>query len=61
MTQEVQITLKLEVDADKSKNDIHNFIMGLIRTHTFHSTTYERMVFSISDKFEIKEEMEIYE
>ena len=60
MTQEVQVTLTLEVDVNKSKNDIHKFIMELIRTHTFHSTTYERMVFDISTEFEIKEEAEIY-
>lgn len=61
MTQEVQVTLTLEVDATQQKGDIENFIKELINTHTFHSSTYNRMVFDFHDKIEIKEESEIYE
>jgi hypothetical protein len=60
MTQEVQVILTLEVDVTQQKEDIHQFIMELIRTHTFHSTTYNRMVFDFRTDFEIKEEAEIY-
>ena len=61
MTQEVQVILTLEVDVTQTKTDIHNFIMELIRIHTFHSTTYNRMMFDFHTKFKIKEESEIYE
>lgn len=61
MTQEVQVILTLEVDVTQQKGDIENFIKELINTHTFHSSTYNRMVFDFCDKIEIKEEAEIYE
>lgn len=60
MTQEVQVVLTLEVDATQSKADIENFVKEIINTHTFHSTTHNRMMFDIKDDFEIKEEAEIY-
>lgn len=61
MTQEVQVTLTLEVDVTQSKEDIKNFIKELINTHTFHSSTYNRMVFDFHAEFDVKEESEIYE
>ena len=60
MKQEVQVTLTLEVDITQSKSDIENFIKELINTHTFNSSTYNRMVYDFHHKFEIKEEAEIY-
>jgi len=61
MTQEVQVTLTLEVDVTQQKEDIDNFIKELINTHTFYSSTYNRMVFDFHKDFIIKEEREIYE
>ena len=60
MKQEVQVTLTLEVDVTQSKSDIENFIKELINTHTFNSSTYNRMVYDFHHKFEVKEEAEIY-
>lgn len=60
MIQEVQITLTLGVDATQSKTEIESFIRDLINTHTFHSTTYNRMMFDIYPNIEIKEEEELY-
>ena len=60
MTQEVQVTLTLEVDVTQEKGDIEKFIKELINTHTFHSSAYNRMVFDFIDNIEIKEEAEIY-
>lgn len=60
MTQEVQVTLTLEVDVTQSKSDINNFIMELIRKHTFSSSFYNRTVFDFKLAFDIKEEKEIY-
>lgn len=60
MTQEVQVTLTLEVDVTQQKEDIVNFIKDLINTHTLHSSTYNRMVFDFHTKFDVKEEAEIY-
>lgn len=60
MKQEVQIILTLEVDTDKSESDIRNFMMEIIRTHSFHSSTYNRMCYNMLLDFKIKEEAEIY-
>jgi len=60
MTQEVQVILTLEVDVTQSEQDIRNFIKDLINTHTFHSSSYNRMVFDFHSEFEVKEEAEIY-
>ena len=61
MTQEVQVTLTLEVDVTQSKPDIEKFIKDLINTHTFHSSTYNRMVYDFTNEIVIKEEAEIYQ
>lgn len=61
MTQEVQVTLTLEVDVTQQKTDIEQFVRDLINTHTFHSSSYNRMVFDFIDIIEIKEESEIYD
>ena len=60
MTQEVQVILTLEVDVTQSKSDSENFIKELINTHTFNSSTYNRLVYDFHHKFEVKEEAEIY-
>lgn len=60
MTQEIQVILTLEVDTTQQKRDIENFIRDLINTHTFKSSTYNRMVFDFHNDFIIKEEREIY-
>lgn len=60
MTQEVQVTLTLEVDVTQSKSDIEKFIKDLINTHTRRSSTYNRMVFDFHEEIIVKEEAEIY-
>lgn len=60
MTQEVQVTLTLEVDVTQSKSDIKDFIRELINTHTFSSSSYNRMVFDFHEEVIIKEESEVY-
>lgn len=61
MKQEVQVILTLEVDVTQSKENINQFMTELINTHTFHSTTHNRMIFDIHSDFKIKEEAEIYQ
>ena len=61
MTQEVQVTLTLEVDITQQKEDIEKFIRGLITSHIYLSSTYNRMVFNFMDSIIIKEESEIYQ
>lgn len=60
MTQEVKVTLQLEVDCTQQKGDIEEFIKDLINTHTFHSNSYNRMVFPSIKIIEIQEEKELY-
>lgn len=60
MTQEVQVTLTLEVDVTQSKEDIIAFVKDLINTHTLHSSTYNRMTYDFHSEFTVKEEREVY-
>lgn len=60
MTQEVQVILTLEVDVTQTEQDIREFVKELINTHTFHSSTHNRMLFDFHSEFEVKEEAEIY-
>ncbi len=60
MTQEVQVTLTLEVDTTLSKADIKNEITKIINFATLHSNSYDRMLISMINITEIKEEAELY-
>ena len=60
MTQEVQVTLTLEVDTTLSKEDIKKELKRLINLGTLQSTTYQRMLIPIIKIEEVKEEAEIY-
>jgi hypothetical protein len=60
MTQEVQVTLTLEVDVTQSKTDIQDFIQGLINTHYKKSSAYNKSVFDFHEEIVVKEEAEIY-
>jgi hypothetical protein len=61
MKQEVQIVLTLEVDTTETKEQIERFMSDVINTHTFHSSTHNRMVYSKLEITSIKEESEIYQ
>ena len=60
MTQEVQVTLTLEVDTTLSKEDIKKELKRLINLGTLQSTTYQRMLILRIKIEEVKEEAEIY-
>ena len=60
MTQEVQVTLTLEVDTTLSKEEIKKELKRLINLGTLQSTTYQRMLIHRIKITEIKEEAEIY-
>jgi hypothetical protein len=60
MTQEVQVILTLEVDATQTKAQIKKFTQELVNTHTFHSNSHNRMMFSSVEVTSIKEEAELY-
>ena len=60
MTQEVQITLTLEVDIEKSKKDIERFFYDMEQTYTQTVSQRNRFEFPKLTLVEIKEEAEIY-
>jgi hypothetical protein len=60
MKQEVQIILTLEVDADKSKEDIKRFFWDMGNTYTQTVSARNRWEFSKITLIDIKEESEIY-
>ena len=60
MTQEVQVTLTLEVDTTLSKEDIKKELKRLINLGTLQSITYQRMLIPRIKIEEVKEEAEIY-
>ena len=60
MTQEVQVTLTLEVDTTLSKEDIKKELKRIINLGTLQSTTYQRMLIPRIKIEEVKEEAEIY-
>lgn len=60
MKQEVQIILTLEVDVDKSKDDIKKFFYDMEETYTRTVSDRNRWEFSKITLVEIKEECEIY-
>jgi hypothetical protein len=60
MTQEVQITLILEVDATKSKEDIKKFFIDMEQTYTRTVSARNRWEFPKLLLVDIKEEFEIY-
>lgn len=60
MTQEVQVVLTLEVDDSQDKKDIFKFVNDLINTHTFNSTSHNRMMYKDISIKTVKEEAEIY-
>jgi hypothetical protein len=60
MTQEIQVILTLEVDAEKSKVDVTRYILGMETYYRnekspFISTGIEKIT-----KIEVKQESEIY-
>jgi len=60
MTQEVQITLTLDVDVSKSKKDIEDFFNDMEQTYTRTVSSRNRWEFPKITLIEIKEESEIY-
>lgn len=60
MTQEIQVTLTLEADVSLTKQEIINFLKDVINTHTFHSSTSNRLLFPKLEVQGLKEEWEIY-
>lgn len=60
MKQEVQIILTLEVDADKSKEDIKAFFKDMEETYTRTVSDRNRWEFSKITLIDVKEESEIY-
>ena len=56
MTQKVEITLTLEVDAEKNKQDIIDFINWKLNTENFQDKWFE-----IIEVKSIKEESELYQ
>lgn len=60
MTQEVQVTITLEVDASKSKEDIKAFVLDMEQTYTRTVSNRNRWEFSKLTVTDIKEESEIY-
>jgi len=60
MKQEVQIILTLEVDANKTKEDIKRFFLEMENTYTRTCSARNRREFSKIALVEIKEEAEIY-
>lgn len=60
MKQEVQIILTLEVDANKTKEDIKRFFWEMEKTYTRTCSDRNRWEFSKIALVEIKEEAEIY-
>ena len=60
MTQEVQIILTLEVDANKSKDDIKAFFNDMEQTYTRTVSDRNRCEFPKITLIYIKEEAEIY-
>ena len=61
MSQEVEVTLTLEVDVSKDKIDIEYYIRNLIDFATLHDTTYNRMIYKSINVKDVKEESEIYQ
>jgi len=60
MTQEVQITLTLEVDLSKSKEDIKKFFLDMEETYTRTVSSRNRWEFPKITLIDVKEEAEIY-
>ena len=60
MTQEVQIILTLEVDTNKSKQDIKDFFNDMEQTYTRAVSDQNRLEFPKITLVEVKEEAEIY-
>ena len=60
LKQQVEVTLRLSVNAEESKEDIKKFIEGLINTHAMHSTPHNRMTYNELEVVDIREEAEIY-
>lgn len=59
-TQEVQITLTLEVDLSKSKEDIKKFFYNMEQTYTQTVSARNRWEFPSIIIVDVKEEAEIY-
>lgn len=60
MTQEVQIILTLEVDINKSKQDIKDFFNDMEQTYTRTVSDRNRWEFPKITLIDVKEESEIY-
>jgi hypothetical protein len=60
MTQEVQVTLTIEVDAEKTKKDIEKYFQDMELIYTRTVSQSNRMEFSEFISIKIKEEAEIY-
>jgi len=61
LKQEVQIILTLEVDADKSKQDIKDFFNDMNRTYTQTVSARNKWEFNKITLIDVKEEAEIYD
>jgi hypothetical protein len=60
MTQEVQIILTLEVDINKSKEEIKEFFHDMEQTYTRTVSARDRWKFPKITLIDVKEEAEIY-
>ena len=61
MKQEVQVVLTLEVDVDKTKEEIKAFFLDMEETYTRTVSDRNRWEFSKITLVDVKEEAEIYE
>ena len=61
MTQEVQVTISLEVDASKSKEDIKAFILDMVDSYENYGSRNVHIQVTKSEITDIKEESEIYD
>lgn len=59
-TQEVQVILTLEVDINKSKEEIKAFFLDMEQTYTRTVSSRNRMEFPSIMLIDVKEEAEIY-
>lgn len=60
MTQEVQVILTLEVDAEKSKADVIRYILDMEKYYRENISSYRYNGFELSSDIQVKQESEIY-
>lgn len=58
MTQEVQVILTLEVDAEKSKADVTRYILDMEKNYRLNE--YNKIGYKLISDIQVKQESEIY-